>query len=364
MSGKIKVASAHSSSWHKLYYRLEAPDALKIVEKNVAEILRLADRAADEGCVAVAYPEDTLGMLGWQSYHLDDQKPLVEPADKMLFEAVSAKAAERSIFIIVCTDVFSGDDLMNAAVLFGRDGKEIGRYHKVNLPLHEQMKKRGSGFPVYETDELGGVGMCICYDMVFPETTRALALNGADVVFHPTMGGAACPGGAASDAAFMTRAADNELYIVVAWRGNSRIIAPSGEVLAAAEKGKDLTMAEFDPRAGREFGDAGAGTWPDHRARLFRERVPEAYAILTEPDPPILKKFKDVTLPTPEEAGRLGAEVLTTGEERFAAAQELVKAGKREEAVREFEQMSEHFKTTWIGRSSRDRLAKLREGST
>ena len=33
--------------------------------------------------------------------------------------------------------------------------------------------------------------MLICYDMVFPEAARCLALGGADVIFHPTLGGAA-----------------------------------------------------------------------------------------------------------------------------------------------------------------------------
>ena len=252
--------------------------------------------------------------------------------------------------------------ILGNGLLCGRDGRETGRYLKVNLPLSERNKRRGGSFPVFETEELGGVGMCICYDMVFPETTRALALAGADVVFHLTMGGAACPGEDASKAAFIARAVDNELYLVVAWRGRSTVIAPSGEILARAREGDELVVAEFDPRAGREFGDACGGTFADHRARLFRERVPEAYGILTDPDPPILAKFKDVELPSPEEAARLAAEVLTTGEERFTAAQKLLKAGRREEAKKEFEEMAAHFKTTWIGRAARGARRKLREG--
>jgi len=360
MSGMVKVAAGHSPLWHKISYKLDAGEALPLVEKNIGEICRIIDEAADAGCICVAFPEDTLGLTGWESGHLDTQKDLVGPAVELLLPAVSKKAAERSIYVIVCNDVFYGDDCCNTAVLFGRDGKEMGRYHKVNLPLSEQMRKRGDSFPVFETPELGGIGMCICYDMVFPETARALALGGADVIFHLTMGGASAAG--AGDAAFVTRAADNEVYLIVSWRGNSKIYAPSGKLLAEAEEGKDLTIAEFDPFGGREFGDACGGIFPEHRARLFgMERVPEAYSILVDPNPPILKKFKDIKLPTPEEAARLGAEVLTTGQDRFSAAEALVKAGKKDEAIAEFESMSEHFKTTWIGRASRDRLAKLRE---
>ncbi len=359
MSGTVKVAAGHSPEWQGIDFRMDAEDALPLVEQNIAEIGSIIDHAADDGCVMVAFPEDTLGLTGWLSYHFDDQKPLLVPAVERMLKAVGRKAAERSIYVIVCNDVSYGDDIMNTAILFGRDGAEIGRYHKVNLPIAEQSRKPGDSFPVFQTPELGGIGMCICYDMVFPETARALALGGADVVFHLTMGGAAAPGTAASDAAFIARAADNEVYLVVSWRGDSRMYAPSGEMIARAKKGEHITVAEFDPFSGREFGDACGGTFPDHRARLFRERMPAAYSILTDPHPPALEKFKDVPIPSGDEASRLGAEVLTTGAERFTAADELVKAGKRDEAIAEFEAMSAYFRTTWIGRASRERLREL-----
>jgi hypothetical protein len=47
----------------------------------------------------------------------------------------------------------------------------------------------GDAFPVFELAGVGTVGLCICYDMLFPETTRVLALNGAELVFHCTLGG-------------------------------------------------------------------------------------------------------------------------------------------------------------------------------
>ena len=360
MPGKVKVAAGHSPEWQRIDYRVDAEGALDLVAENIAEIGNIIDEAADAGCVIAAFPEDTLGITGWLAYHIDDQNPLLVPAVERMIEAVGRKAAERSVYVIVCNDVAYGDDVMNTAILFGRDGGEIGRYHKVNLPIAEQSRKRGDSFPVFETPELGGIGMCICYDMIFPETARALALGGADVVFHLTMGGAACPGGRASDAAFIARAADNEVYLVVSWREESRVYAPSGEMIARAARGERITIAEFDPFSGREFGDSAGGTFLDHRARLFLERVPEAYSILTDPEPPVLRKLRHVQIPSGEEASRLGAEVLTTGDERFRAAEKLLRAGRCEEAIAEYEAMSSHFRTTWIGRASRDRLRELR----
>ena len=131
----------------------------------------------------------------------------------------------------------AGRPAYNTAFLLGRDGKEIGRYHKVNLPLAEQSRARGRRFPVFPTPDLGTVGMLICYDMVFPEAARCLALGGADVVFHPTLGGAAFGDDDISLAAFRTRAVENFVYLVVAMRGHgSMIISPQGKVLATAKE--------------------------------------------------------------------------------------------------------------------------------
>src|SRR5262249_59283222 len=165
-----------------------------------------------------------------------------------------------------------------------------GRYHKVNLPLPEQSHARGNRFPVFDTPDLGTVGMLSCYDMVFPEATRCLALAGADVVVVPTMGGAAIGDDDISLAAFRTRAVDNAIYLVVATRGQgSMIISPQGRVIAEAKEADGLAIADVDPSGGREGGDA-FNTQQDVRGRLFRERVPEAYGILADPNPPVLAK--------------------------------------------------------------------------
>ena len=200
--------------------------------------------------------------------------------------------------------------------------------------------------------------MLICYDMVFPEAARCLALGGADVVFHPTLGGAAIGDDDISLAAFRTRAAENFVYLVVAMRGHgSMIISPRGKVLATADEPDGLAIADIDPSGGREGGDA-FNTQADMRGRLFRERVPGAYGILTDPEPPVLAKVPSNV--TRDEAIRIMATVLTTGEERFREAEALARAGKTEEAIRLFERLCEECRTSWIDRAARERLRKLR----
>src|SRR5262249_15837102 len=152
----------------------------------------------------------------------------------------------------------------------------------------------------------------ICYDMVFPEATRCLALGGADVVFVPTMGGACFGEGDMDRAAFRTRAADNFVWLVVAKRGGgSMIISPRGPVVAHASGADGLAIADIDPFGEREAGDA-FNRPRDMRSRLFRERMPAAYGILTDPHPPALDRLPQSL--SVEEAVRIFQGALTVGE--------------------------------------------------
>ena len=338
-------------------------EALAGVRSNLDALVALAERAAEFGCDIAAFPEDTLGTLEWESGHWDEVADVLRPAEEEMLSRFGEVAARSGMAIICCNDCADGDDVYNTAVLLGRDGREVGRYLKVQLPVGEQSRKRGAAFPVFEVEGVGSVGMCICYDMVFPETTRALALGGADIVFHLTMGGASMAKGDASLAAFRTRAADNFLYLVVAFRGGgSMIVGPQGEILADGGREPDaIVTAEVDLSGGREAGDALGGTVTDFRARLFGERVPSAYGILTESAPPGMTRLAHIDVPNGKSAAALSAEGMTTGADEFYEADRLRADGKTEDARRRFEGLSARFGTLWIGRVSRERLVAMND---
>ena len=199
--------------------------------------------------------------------------------------------------------------------------------------------------------------MLICYDLVVPETARCLALAGADIIFFPTMGGAAIGDDDIGVQALRVRAAENFIWLVVAQHGGgAMIISPQGKIVAQAEGPDGLAVADIDPRGQREGGDAL--NWQrDMRARLFRERNPEAFRILTDPHPPVLDKVP-ISL-TQQEAGRIMARALTVGEDEFKQANELVQRGKSGEAITAFERLRQEYPDTWIDRRSQERLAKL-----
>jgi predicted amidohydrolase len=357
----IKVAAAQPRN-RTIDFRLSPAEALDRVDQSITELETIVREAGEAGCQALVLPEDTLGLLNWEAANPELLGEVLPPAVDRMLERLGQEAARHGMSLVLCNDAIEEDGLLyNVAFLIGPDGREIGRYHKVNLPLTEQARTRGQDFPVFPTSDLGTVGMLICYDMVFPEAARALALQGADVVIHSTLGGAAFGDDDISLAAFRTRAAENFIYLVVSQRGQgSMIISPKGKVLATAEGPDSLAVAEIDPFGGREGGDA-MNTQPDLRGRIFRERVPGAYGILTDPEPPVLDKVSSNV--TAEEAIRIMATVLTTGEERFNRANELARQGKTDEAIQIFEQLCVDCRTSWIDRAARARIRALRSPS-
>jgi predicted amidohydrolase len=358
-SGRIMRIAAAQPKNRTIDWKIDDPqEVLRQVDRSLAELEELIKKAGQAKCDAIAFPEDTLGLLKWEVTHRDSLDKVLPAAIERMLEKLGRAAAAEKMYLVVCNDTLSPDGKThNTAFLLGRDGNLVGRYQKVNLPLVEMSNTRGSEFPVFATPDLGGVGMLICYDMVFPEAARCLALAGADIIFHPTLGGAAIGDQEISLAAFRTRAVENFVYLVVSMRGSgSMIISPQGKVLATADKADGLAIADIDPIGGREGGDA-FNRQVDMRGRLFRERVPEAYKILTNPRPPVLAKVASNV--TAEEATRISATVLTHGEEQFKRAEALARTGKTEEAIAAFQRLCDECRTSWIDRRGRERIAAL-----
>jgi len=355
----IRVGATQPKSrtvdWH-----LKDPAAvLARIELILGELEGLVHKAGEAGCDVVALPEDTLGLGGWELANPGATDQVLPRAVARMLERLGAAAASHHMYLVCSNDTVDAGAVRNTAFFLGRDGREIGRYHKVNMPIHELYKKRGDGFPVFPTADLGTVGMLICYDMVFPEAPRCLALAGADIIFHPTLGGAAIGDNDISRAAFRTRAVENFVYLVVSERGSGTlIVSPQGKVLAEGKGPDDIAIADIDPASGRSGGDS-MNAQEDMRTRLFRERCPAAYGILSDPEPPVLRKVPEVT--TVEDAVRISRAARTDGESKFSDAAKLQHDGRRQDAIQAYEALIAEFPRTWIDTVSRERIAELRK---
>jgi len=354
----VRMAAAQAAR-RVIDFRLQPDEALAAVEKNLVELERIVARAGEAKCDALVLPEDTPGLLNWVGANEALAKDLLPKAVKRMIERLGAAAARHKMYLVVCSDFTESDSaIYNTAFLLGRDDKEIGRYHKVCPTWSEAgARQRGNAFPVFPTRDLGTAGLLICYDLVVPETARCLALAGADIIFFPTMGGAAIGEDDIGVQALRVRAAENFIWLVVAHRGSgAMIISPQGKIVAQAEGPDGLAIADIDVHGQREGGDA-LNRQRDMRARLFRERNPEAFRILTDTNAPVLAKVPiDISS---QEAARIMARALTVGEEEFKQANVLVGRGQTNEAIAAFEHLRKEYPATWIDRRSGERLARL-----
>ncbi len=105
------------------------------------------------------------------------------PASSMMAE----EARKWHMYVLGSLYENDGGKIYSIVPLFDREGRLAGKYRKVHLPDYEVLiAEAGDSFPVFQTD-VGTVGALVCWDMQFPESMRCLALQGARVVFWPTM---------------------------------------------------------------------------------------------------------------------------------------------------------------------------------
>ncbi len=355
----VRVAAVQTKP-RLIDWRVRDPQqVLAAVDENLVALEAIIDKAGEMNCDVLAFPEDTLGLLNWFGMNEQLAKEVLPTAVARMIDRLGRAAAAHEMYLVVCSDFTESDGATyNTAFFLDRAGKEIGRYHKTCPTWGESgSRQRGDSFPVFATPDLGTVGMLICYDLVFPETARCLALSGADIIFFPTMGGAAVGDGDIGTQALRVRAAENQVYLVVAFRGSgSMILSPRGSILASAEGPDGIVFADINPRAGRQGGDA-MNHQQDMRARLFRERNPAAFGMLTESNPPVLDKVPIEI--SPQESGRIAAEVLTIGEEEYRQAEALVRAGKNDDAITAFVRLRSKYRGSWIDRVATERLKTL-----
>ena len=98
-------------------------------------------------------------------------------------------AKNNSIFLIPGTFYEEDEDkVFNVAPVFNREGKLIAKAKKIYPWLPYELDVDSSDeVCVFNFEDKGNIGIHICYDLWFPETARALAIAGAELIINPTM---------------------------------------------------------------------------------------------------------------------------------------------------------------------------------
>ncbi len=243
---KVKLATAD--------YR---PSGVRTNVEAAEQYDPLIEEAGRQGCDIILLGE-TITLPGRADV------PTLQKAETVpgpLSEHLSALARKHKMYIIA--GILENDHgmLFNTALLIDRQGRIAGRYHKVHLPLDdlESGVTPGDSYPVFDTD-FGRIGIIICYDLQFPEPSRAMTIQGAEVLFCPNWGSDFPPAG---------RALENQVYVVCSgYDTPTDIVGPDGKVLGRSEKKPGLAVAEIDLNRGlREPGVARRRNYLLHELR-------------------------------------------------------------------------------------------------
>ncbi len=144
-----------------------------------------------------------------------------------------------------------GNEIYNTATVINPNGEIVGRYDKM-FPFYpyEVGVTGGDQFFFFDVPDVGRFGISICYDMWFPETSRTLAVNGCDVILHPTLTGTIDRDIELS--LVQATAATNQCYVFDlnglgdGGTGRSIVCGPDGRVIYQASTGPELIPIEID----------------------------------------------------------------------------------------------------------------------
>jgi predicted amidohydrolase len=238
------------------------------VDAALARIESTVAAARDAGAGLVVFPESALG-----GYLLEPEPG--EPAIGMLPPALEPDGPEIERLVriagetVVCvgyTEAGPGGERYAAAVCV-HGGGVLGHHRKVHLPPAERFAYTpGDGFAAFDTP-VGRLGMLVCYDKLFPEAARALALDGAQIIASLSAWPADRRRPAAElrddrqtrhfDAVDVVRAIENQVVWASAnltgdwghlrFLGRSKVVDPDGVVLACTGHEQGTAIADLDP---------------------------------------------------------------------------------------------------------------------
>lgn len=235
---------------------------------NFQKLEQGARRAASQGAHLVMTPEGFLeGYVANSKGEpgLTRAKYLTagENIDGALLTRVRGLARELKVYLGVGFAERRGGDMFNTFAVFSPEGGLALRYVKAHNADDEPFNTTGIEFPVVETP-LGRWGALICFDRQLPETSRLLALKGAEVILVPSYGAY----GDLNDAMMRTRAAENGVWVVFVHPRRVLIIDPRGKIVAQDDRGgaDQIVSARIDID-----GRVGSGPIRSRKPDLYRE---------------------------------------------------------------------------------------------
>lgn len=163
----------------------------KEIEKNLASAEAKIREAAKMGAQIILLPE-----LFEREYFCQQRRydfyAYAKPVEENDAVQMGMRLA-RELSVVLPISFYERDcnNLYNSVACIDADGTLLGVYRKTHIPDDHYYQEKfyftpgNTGFKVFNT-RFGNIGIGICWDQWFPETARALAVKGAEILFYPT----------------------------------------------------------------------------------------------------------------------------------------------------------------------------------
>lgn len=222
--------------------------------KNHNTVSRLLAQTRDARLVIL--PE--LANSGYNFLNRDHALSMASTVEESNYVDMLVENANRqNRYIVSGFHEREGEMLYNTS-LFVTPGGKIGKYRKIHLFMNEkQIFSRGNlGLPVFNLDDYK-LGMLICFDYLFPEVWRIMALKGADMIAHPSnlvtyKAFKVVPAQALINRFFIFTTNRTGTERDIAFSGRTFAVDPEGEVIAEASvANEEILFTEIDPMQAR-----------------------------------------------------------------------------------------------------------------
>jgi 5-aminopentanamidase len=255
------------------------------LDRSRATVRDAIRAAVDAGARLVVLPE--LCTSGYMFASVEDARSAAQPGHGGALDDW-ADEADRADAVIVggFAELDERGRLFNSAAVVDREGVRAV-YRKTHLwDAERTIFAAGDAAPLVVETSVGRVGVCICYDLFFPEVTRGLALDGAEIVVVPTNSpraiGSPPPVDHIGVSLARTAAHVNRVFVAVCdrygiergqrWVGRSTIVDPDGEIVAPPPGDREgIVLADCDLAAARDK------RWTGTTNDAFADRRPDLY---------------------------------------------------------------------------------------
>ncbi len=189
----------------------------------------------------------------------DDIRDMAEDSEGESIKKLKKMAKEHDCYIICGFPLKEREGLISNAAILVHPSGEINAYRKVFLANFGPFEERfyfspGNELPVFHT-KYGKVGICICFDIFFPEMVKAFVLQGADLVVCISASPSVTreffekvlPARAIENTVFMaySNLVGNQEHLVF-W-GGGQMYGPTGELITKGEYLKEgYAVADID----------------------------------------------------------------------------------------------------------------------